>query len=186
MNISQIVVGLGNPGKEYELTRHNVGFMLVDLLAAEYGAQWHSKPNWSLEIAEVPISSGSSRGKLLLLKPQTYMNDSGRAVRQVFDFYRFSDLNRLWVAHDDLDIEVGKTKVQLGTGPKVHNGLSSIYQHLGSEDFWHVRVGVDGRGGDRALSGREYVLQPFTPDERAVLQPSLSSLLADLKLRLEA
>lgn len=182
MNVRNIIVGLGNPGNEYAQTRHNVGFMVVDEMCRQITGKWQNKSSWSLDLAEW-VSDGQ---KTLFIKPLTYMNDSGRALRQVVDFYRFDEFDRIWVIHDDLDIPLGSTKVQLGTGPKIHNGLSSIYDHLSSKDFWHVRIGVDGRGGDRSLAGRDYVLLPFTPTERAVVTSMISETAKDLFNRVTA
>jgi PTH1 family peptidyl-tRNA hydrolase len=161
----KFIVGLGNPGKEYAKTRHNVGFMVADALVQhpqpEGTASFRSVPKLHLELAK--FSSD-----ILIAKPQTYMNDSGRAVRALLDFYKvpaseWSD--SLYVIHDDLDIQLGECKMQLGKGPKVHNGLLSIYSALGTQNFWHVRVGVDNRQGQRFQAGREYVLEGFTKEE---------------------
>lgn len=153
----KVIVGLGNIGKDYEKTRHNVGFMAVDFLAKELGLNFNNAAKNFAQMAK--------NQDFILVKPQTYMNESGKAVRSVCDYFNLDPAKDLIVIHDDLDIEVGQTKTQFGTGPKVHNGLSSIYQHLGNKDFTHVRIGVDGRAGDRSIPGSNYVLAGFSRDE---------------------
>jgi PTH1 family peptidyl-tRNA hydrolase len=141
-----IVIGLGNPGSEYVGTRHNIGFEIVDGIAEELGVAFSSSKKTFSEIAKV----GNS---LLLVKPQTFMNHSGQAVRAVLDYYNVlasdGDYSNVYVVHDDLDLALGTIKLQFGTGPKSHNGLLSMYEHLGTKQFWHARVGVDNRGESR-------------------------------------
>jgi PTH1 family peptidyl-tRNA hydrolase len=115
------------------------------------------------------------------------MNNSGQAVRALLDFFSISpdqfsaqSADQLYVIHDDLDIELGQFKLQLGTGPKVHNGLDSIYTHLGTKNFWHVRVGVDARQGDRSMPGKNYLLQPFTADQQLVVAETIDQVAAEL------
>jgi len=125
----KIVVGLGNPGVEHENNRHNVGFVVVDRLAA--GAGWESKFDSLIH----------KSGDVVLVKPLTFMNRSGEAVAQIMNFYKMNS-DDLAVVHDDLDIRLGEFKMQKGVGPKVHNGLTSVEVQLSTKDFWRVRVGV--------------------------------------------
>jgi PTH1 family peptidyl-tRNA hydrolase len=173
-------IGLGNPGDQYQKTRHNIGFFGVDMLA-----QVLTEKTGAIHMKESAKLSGEvgRLGNVVLLKPSTYMNDSGRAVQAVMRFYQKDaatqpnvKLENVFVIHDDLDIEVGKYKIQLGTGPKVHNGLSSIYQHLHTENFWHVRIGVDGRKGLRTVSPSDYVLSGFSPTEKVLIQNVLKEV----------
>lgn len=177
----KIIVGLGNPGDQYRFTRHNVGFMVVEALAQKLGATFNFDKKYQAEVARV----GSD---VWLVKPQTFMNASGQAVRSLVHFYKLDQTpeytHELWVIHDDLDLELGRYKVQLGTGPKIHNGLLSLYQELGTPDFWHVRVGVDGRAGDRRLSGQDYVLQPFMGEEKSRLDQVVSEVVNRLQTEL--
>lgn len=163
-----VIVGLGNPGGKYEKTRHNVGWMVLEALANRVSAPpFKENKKFQAELSRV--------GELLLVKPQTFMNESGQAVRSVLSFYAeltedpVAATRSLFVIHDDLDLETGTFKLHFGKGPKIHNGLLSLYQQLGTDQFWHVRVGVDSRQGDRSSSGREYVLRPFSPNEKVVL-----------------
>lgn len=173
----KVIVGLGNPGKEYQSTRHNLGFMVLDQLAVKLGVQFSAAPKLQAEIAKL----GS---EILLCKPQTFMNNSGQAVRALLDYYKLFNsekLGNLSVVHDDLDLAFGTYKLQLGTGPKAHNGLLSLYDHLGTKDFWHVRGGVDNRGDLRAhITPSEYVLQPFTTEEQSMLTEEITAIVSEL------
>jgi len=177
----KLFVGLGNPGIDYQKTRHNVGFMVVDLLQQKW-----KFPDFSFH--KKFQADWSKSDKQVLLKPQTYMNNSGQAVRALLDFFSVSPAvlaeqseDQLFVIHDDLDLKLGSFKIQFGKGPKVHNGLESLYQHLGTKDFWHVRVGVDDRQGDRSMPGRNYVLQPFTEDQRVVITKVIDQIATELQ-----
>lgn len=163
-----IFVGLGNPGSRYELTRHNAGFMVLDNLSKvlECPEFTHNKKVFS-DTCKVKDA--------IFVKPQTFMNDSGRAVQSILSFYKMDveakktgGYHNLFVVHDDLDIPLGTFKIQYGIGPKGHNGLLSLYQNLGTQNFWHIRVGVDTREGDRTLPPQTYVLEKFSPEEMEV------------------
>ena len=155
-----LVAGLGNPGREYERTRHNAGWMVLDELARRHGGSWRSKFSGSL--AEVRL--GGLR--LTLLKPETYMNDSGRSVGAAVRFFKVEP-ERVLVVHDDVDLEAGRLQARAGGGLAGHNGLRSLAQHLGSQDFLRLRIGVGrpGRGDPRPVA--DWVLSPFAPDEDA-------------------
>lgn len=180
------IVGLGNPGAEYAVTKHNVGFRVVDqlveLLAKEKmidSSVFAQTPKFFGETLKTPLA--------MFVKPNTYMNESGKAVRAVMQFFHElpdgneQELKQLFVVHDDLDIELGKYKIQFGTGPKIHNGLRSLYQHLHTEQFWHVRVGIDGRQGDRSMPGSAYVLAPFSKGESEVLENTIREVAKKLQ-----
>jgi PTH1 family peptidyl-tRNA hydrolase len=151
-----LVAGLGNPGREYAATRHNVGWMVVDELASRRAGSWRSK--FSARLAEVRLDGL----KLGLLKPETYMNDSGRSIGAAVRFFKV-DPGALLVVHDDVDLEEGRLQARLGGGLAGHNGLRSIAQALSSQDFLRLRIGVGRPGcGDRR-SVADYVLAPFDP-----------------------
>jgi peptidyl-tRNA hydrolase, PTH1 family len=155
-----LVVGLGNPGREHERDRHNAGFMVVEELARRHGGAFKGK--FSGHIADVRVDGH----RLALLKPDTYMNDSGRSVQPAAAFYK-SPLEALLVVHDEVDLDVGRLQVRLGGGLAGHNGLRSIAGRLGSPEFLRLRIGVGrpGRGDPRDVA--DYVLAPFEPDEDA-------------------
>ena len=140
----RLIVGLGNPGREYETTRHNVGFRWVDELARLQNLNFKS---------EARFHGLAARGQLhghevLLLKPQTFMNASGRAVGAMAQFYRIAPA-KILVVHDELDLPPGVARLKTGGGHGGHNGLKDIIAHLGSKDFWRLRLGI-GHPGDRA------------------------------------
>jgi len=155
-----LVVGLGNPGRRYERDRHNAGFMVVDELARRHGGSFKGK--FSGHLAELRIGDR----RLALLKPDTYMNESGRSVQPATAFYK-TPLESLLVVHDEVDLDVGRLQARLGGGLAGHNGLRSIAGRLGSPEFLRLRVGVGrpGRGDPRDVA--DFVLAPFAPEEDA-------------------
>ena len=173
----KIIVGLGNPGKEYQATRHNLGFMVLDKLASEARVSFSGFPKAQAEVCKLNTST-------LLCKPQTFMNNSGLSVRALLEYYHLFNAEKmedLYVVHDDLDLQLGTYKLQMGTGPKAHNGLLSLYEHLGTKEFWHVRGGVDNRGELRSqLIPSEYVLQPFTKDEQPLIADEITAIVREL------
>src|SRR5438093_1188808 len=152
-----LVAGLGNPGREYERTRHNVGWMVVDELARRTDASFRSK--FSGKLAEARL--GELR--LALLKPETYMNESGRSVGAAARYFKVP-AESLLVVHDDVDLEPGRLQARTGGGLAGHNGLRSIAQALGTQDFLRLRIGVGrpGRGDPRPVA--DHVLSEFEPE----------------------
>jgi PTH1 family peptidyl-tRNA hydrolase len=151
-----LVVGLGNPGREYATTRHNVGFMVADELARRHGGSWRSK--FSGEIADLRLDGA----RLALLKPQTYMNESGRSASAAAKFYKVEPEDLLAV-HDEVDLELGRMQARLGGGLAGHNGLRSLASGLRTPEFLRLRIGVGRpeRGDPRPVS--DWVLSPFAP-----------------------
>jgi PTH1 family peptidyl-tRNA hydrolase len=152
-----LVAGLGNPGREYERTRHNVGWMVVDELALRRVGSFRSK--FAGQLAEVR----DDERRLALLKPETYMNVSGRSVGAAARFFKVEP-GSLLVVHDDVDLEPGRLQARQGGGLAGHNGLRSIAEVLGTQDFLRLRIGVGrpGRGDRRPVA--DYVLSPFEPE----------------------
>jgi PTH1 family peptidyl-tRNA hydrolase len=159
----KLIVGLGNPGEKYRITRHNVGFMFVDFLGKDKG-NFSSKNQFKAEILEI----GQGDSKLILAKPQTFMNNSGDAVSRIMQFYKIKKED-VTVAHDDLDILFGEFKINFAKGPKIHNGIISIEEHIHTSEFTRVRIGVDARISENRIPGQEYVLSSFTPEEQKKL-----------------
>ena len=153
-----LVAGLGNPGRQYERTRHNLGWLVVDELARRQGASWRSKFSGSL--AETRLDSL----RLALLKPETYMNESGRSVAAAVRFFKVEP-GSLLIVHDDVDLESGRLQARRGGGLAGHNGLRSLAQTLGTQDFLRLRIGVGrpGRGDPRSVS--DWVLSRFEPED---------------------
>jgi PTH1 family peptidyl-tRNA hydrolase len=157
----KIIVGLGNPGKKYERTRHNAGFMAVDELARSLHVDVNQE-KYSSFVARARIDPEST----VLAKPQTYMNDSGRAVGAILkDTY--ASVSDLIVLHDELDLPLGSVRIKIGGGHGGHNGLRSIVELVGSSDFIRVRLGI-GRPAP-GMDAADYVLSPFLAEERQLL-----------------
>lgn len=157
-SLDLLVVGLGNPGREYARNRHNVGHMVVDELARRHDGSWKSK--FSGQLAEIRLDGH----KLALLKPETYMNESGQSVGAAVRFFKL-DPDAVLVVHDEGDLDRGRMQLRLGGGLGGHNGLKSIASHLKTNDFLRLRVGVGrpGRGDPRPLA--DYVLADFEPHD---------------------
>ena len=153
-----LVAGLGNPGPRYERTRHNAGWLVLDELARRHEGSWRSK--FSGALAETRL--GDLR--LGLLKPETYMNESGRSVAAATRFFKVEP-ESLLVVHDDVDLEPGRLQARRGGGLAGHNGLRSLARDLGTQEFVRLRIGVGrpGRGDPRSVS--DWVLSPFAPEE---------------------
>jgi PTH1 family peptidyl-tRNA hydrolase len=157
-SLDLLVVGLGNPGREHERDRHNVGWMVVDELGRRLDGRWRAK--FSGQLAEVRLDGL----RLALLEPETFMNDSGRSVAAASRFFKVEPESML-VVHDDVDLEAGRLQARAGGGLAGHNGLRSLAQSLGTQDFLRLRIGVGrpGRGDPRSVA--DYVLSPFELEE---------------------
>ncbi len=163
-----LLVGLGNPGKEYTNTRHNVGFLALDLIADSLGVTFSSNNKFKSEIATAEIAGS----KVILAKPVTFMNLSGSAVQLICHYYKIS-IDNLIVVHDDIDLTLGDVRMKKGGSSAGHNGLKSIDSHLGVA-YHRVRIGV-GRPEVREEVA-DYVLQNFSKDERVVIDEILHDL----------
>jgi len=155
-----LIIGLGNPGEKYKSNRHNVGYLVVDILRSLVKSK-----------------------ELIVKKTGSFMNNSGSFVKHFISLYPNIPISSLYVIHDDLDIKLGEFKIQFGKGPKDHNGLKSVDNELKTDQYWHVRVGVENRHSEitesisrgpvsRAkhwLSGGDYVLSDFTEEEKVIL-----------------
>ena len=159
-SLDLLVAGLGNPGREYAANRHNVGWLVADELARRHGGSFRSK--FSGLLAETRIDGH----RVGLLKPETYMNESGRSVGAAARFFKVEP-SGLLVVHDDVDLDHGRLQARLGGGLAGHHGLRSLAQHLGSQDFMRLRIGVGrpGRGDPRPVS--DWVLSDFDPADDA-------------------
>lgn len=152
-----LIVGLGNPGKQYELTRHNVGFQVLDLLASD---AWENKYD----------SEFIKTDEVILAKPQLFMNNSGKAVAQILKYYPAATLI---VIHDELDFPLGSLKVMKNINSAGHNGVQSIIDELGTKDFIRLRIGIANPETKKDLPGDAYVLQKFTEEEEQIIKEVL-------------
>ena len=174
-----IIAGLGNHGSKYVGTRHNVGFMFVDYLAESYGLEF-SPVKWQA----LAVRHGLWGKRVWLIKPQTYMNRSGISVAGVADYYNVEKHNIL-VVHDDLDMTVGRIKLVEGGGTGGHNGIKSIVQHLGTPDFFRLKIGIGRPGNSDAhpdMPVDKFVLSPFSKDEEKSIEDRLRDLEAGIRL----
>jgi PTH1 family peptidyl-tRNA hydrolase len=163
----KLFVGLGNPGGQYAFNRHNVGFMAVDAIAAA-----HDFPAWRKRFSGLVAEGRLGGEQVLLLKPQTFMNESGRAVGEAVRFYKL-DLGDVVVFHDELDLAPGKVRVKTGGGVAGHNGLKSLTAHIGN-DYVRVRIGIGHPGSKDLVTG--YVLRDFAKAEHGWLEPLLGAI----------
>jgi PTH1 family peptidyl-tRNA hydrolase len=166
-----LVVGLGNPGPQYAKTRHNLGFMVADLLAARIGAPFKVHKRSGAEV----VTGRLGQRPVVLAKPRCYMNESGRQVGPLAKFYSIAPADVI-VIHDELDIDFGRVRLKLGGGEGGHNGLRSVANALGTKDFQRVRIGIGRPPGRKDPAA--FVLEQFSAAERAEV-PTLCELAAD-------
>lgn len=181
-----IIVGLGNPGTSYERNRHNAGCMFVDFLAQAMQQDfWTLKKKWatnkSLHCSFCELDA--RKKKAIICKPNTYMNRSGLSVRTITEYYKAHIPSELIVAHDDLDIPLGKFRIVHGYGPKSHNGIEHIESTLKTKDFLRIRIGIDNRIPEHRIDGITYVLQNFIDEEQKKLHIVFSDIYSALKLQ---
>ena len=173
----RVIVGLGNPGPEHLVTRHNAGFWFVDLLARRHGGEFRDYRKYSGETARITLSER----EIILLKPTTYMNRSGLSVRQLSDFYKIAP-EEILVAHDELDLPVGSVRLKQGGGHGGHNGLRDTIAHIG-ETFWRLRLGI-GHPGNKA-DVIDYVLTRAPRAEEDTILETVSTAADVMPLMLE-
>jgi len=182
-NPIDLVVGLGNPGPEHQITRHNAGFWFVDLLAREHGGHFSSDRKLQSESAEIRISGQRIR----LLKPMTFMNLSGQAVSAAVNYYKIP-LEHLLVAYDELDLPPGRAQLRFGGGAAGHNGIGNVIEHLGPA-FWRLRFGVGHPRDNERAAGRQevvnHVLKRANADEEQQILDSIREAAAIIPVMLE-
>lgn len=152
-----LIIGLGNPGKKYKYTRHNVGFQVIDKLAKIKRKGW------------------------ILAKPQTFMNQSGKAVKALIKFNKTKPEN-LWIIHDDIDLPLGKIRISKGRGSAGHKGVQSIINELGTKDFWRLRIGVSPKSG-KPQNVEKFVLQNFTKSEEKIIKEVIKETIQEIEKR---
>lgn len=175
LNHMYLIVGLGNPGKQYEQTRHNAGFMALDKLATQ-----HSFPDFTLSKKHSAlVSEGTiNQAEVVLAKPQTFMNNSGKAVAALvrlsfrLSFRKLSLTKELIVVHDDIDIPLGEVKISKGRGSAGHKGVESIIQALGTKNFTRVRIGIQPQRG-KPKNVESFVLKKFAPNEKLLIKKAI-------------
>lgn len=171
-----LIAGLGNPGREYAGTRHNLGFTVVEALAAAEGLRWKSESRFEASTARWDVRPGLTR---LLVKPATFMNDSGRALRGLLDFHQAA-VSDLIVAYDDLTIDAGCVKVSVRGSAGGHNGVASLLGHLGG-GFVRYRLGINGPR-PAGMDLKDFVLGKFSPEQTKLIDQKLTSFVDGLRL----
>lgn len=171
-----LIVGLGNPGKEYINTRHNVGFMVVDKFCP---GCWKYSKKFKAEICHTSVEGQT----IYLVKPQTFMNRSGESIRELIAFLDVP-LDRLWVVHDDLDLEIGTIRVRKGGSSGGHNGVQSLINDLGSQEFPRFRLGIKTQRAE-SVPAERFVLEKFGVDEQAVLEEAIEKTASEIKKALK-
>jgi PTH1 family peptidyl-tRNA hydrolase len=159
----KLIIGLGNPGAEYDGTRHNVGFAVIDKIAREKNLT----PKKSAKLMSEIFEFKKGKEKIILAKPQTFMNESGKAVRALLDFYKIST-TQLIVVHDDKDFLIGEACSQTNRGDAGHNGVKSIMEHVGTKDFTRIRVGT-APVEKKITNTSDFVLEKFTKEEKKII-----------------
>ena len=168
MESLHLIVGLGNPGAEYAKTRHNVGFLLVEKLAVRWKADWSNERKFRASIARAERNGR----RVLLCRPQTFMNLSGETVRALVDFYQLPrPLSGLLVTMDDADLPLGEIRLRAEGGSGGHHGLESIEQHLATREFARLRIGIGRKDGEREIT--DHVLGKFDPGEVELMEKAL-------------
>lgn len=172
-----LLVGLGNPGDRYSQNRHNVGFMVLDEIAHDYVCS-------SFKVKHQALVSEGKIGdhKVLLMKPQTFMNESGRAIKEAVNFFKIAP-DRIVVFHDELDLNPAKIRVKFDGGLAGHNGLKSTKAHLGTAAFWRVRLGIGHPGDKNRVSG--YVLRNFNKEEWPDIEDMVRAVSRHIELLLD-
>lgn len=173
-----IIVGLGNPGKEYENTRHNIGFRVVDAVADRYNISVTEKKHRAL------LGKGVIEGqKVVLVKPQTYMNLSGESVRAVIDYYKVEETDELIVIYDDISLDVGKLRIRKKGSAGGHNGIKSIIAHLGHDTFQRIKMGVGDKPKGYDLA--DYVLGHFSAEDNRIMKESIDRAIEAAKVMMQ-
>ena len=172
----KLIVGLGNPGKEYEKTRHNVGFMVMDCLADDFYVSINTK-KFKGEYVKLKYQGED----IILLKPMTYMNNSGEAVSQVMNFFKI-DVDDLLVIYDDMDMPTGKLRLRQSGSAGGHNGVKSIIAHVGTQNFKRIRVGIDKHPQIPVV---DYVLGRFTKEQQSLIEDGIQKAAQAVQMMLD-
>jgi len=172
-----LIVGLGNPEKKYDGTRHNVGFAALDHFANEIKTEFKMSEKFNAKLAEATVTFPGEKKhcRVLLVKPHTYMNLSGDSVSKIVNFYKIRTEDQLWVIHDDLDIEIGTLRIRLNGSSAGQKGIGSIIERLGTDTFVRFRVGIKPEGGQNKPA-EQFVLEKFRPEEKKIITTEIKQL----------
>src|SRR5260221_371671 len=187
----KLIIGLGNPGKEYQKTRHNIGFMAVEQFLKAYEPEketvWTDSKKFKSDIADIEWDDDHGHvEKVILVKPKTFMNNSGMAVALLAKFYKVKSED-IWIVHDEVDFPAGTMRIRLGGASAGHRGVMSIIEALGTDVFWRFRLGI-GRPGEEREKGRgvsEYVLEGFDHGDKRRIREMLKHTVKALEMGLQ-
>ena len=171
----KLIVGLGNPGREYVGTRHNLGFSVLDAIAAKYQEKFVVNKKFNAEICEFFIAGE----KVILAKPQTFMNKSGESIRELVAYYNISN-DRVWVIYDDIDLEIGSVRIRKNGGSAGHKGIQSVIDCIGTDNFVRFRLGIKSEHCDY-LSTEEVVLQRFCKEEEVDINKATDKAISEIE-----
>lgn len=174
----KLIVGLGNPGKKYEQTWHNLGFWVIDNYLKEYQDQTKAKKKFDAEIFEI----NEIGGKIILAKPQTFMNKSGLAVKQIASFYKI-DTGDIWLIHDDIDLPLGKIRISHNASAAGHRGVQSVIDELGRQDFARFRLGIQP-DPPIDVNTEDYVLRPIDQTGKIKTEEMIEEVLSAMEVAL--
>ena len=166
----KFIIAQGNPGAQYDRTRHNIGFMTLDAIADAHNATWHTEAKFKAAIATVTIA----REKVLCVKPLSFYNETGQVARALIDFYKLSPKTDLLVVHDDLALPFGTVRVREKGSDAGNNGIKSLNSHLGP-DYWRIRIGIWNELRDR-MGDADFVLSAFSAKEREAIPPLIATV----------
>ena len=165
----KLIIGLGNPGQKYEKTRHNLGFRALEKLKESLGFEdWNPAKKFKSLISEGHFNEQ----KIILAKPQTFMNNSGQAVKPLIENFKL-EIENLLIIHDDIDLPLGEIRIQKGRGSAGHKGVQSIIEMLGAKDFTRIRIGIRPKNEKRKLDTEKFVLEKFTDEEEEIIEKTI-------------
>ena len=165
----KLIIGLGNPGNKYKKTRHNIGFMVIDEITTNFQFPiFNFKSIFNAEISKKILKDE----KIILVKPQTFMNNSGRAVKAIIDYYKITTEDII-VIHDDIDLNLGEIKIQQNRSSAGHNGVQSIIDSIGTKDFTRIRIGIKPINQEISIDTEKFVLQKFIKEEKEIIQETI-------------
>ena len=173
-----LIVGLGNPGKKYENTRHNIGFLVLDALAKQFGVSFEKKADLEAELARFP-TEGPTDNAIFFLKPETFMNLSGKSI-QAFLRYKEIPPQNIVVVYDDADLPFGTLRFRASGSSGGHNGMKSLIEHIGTDEIPRLKIGI-GRAENELVPLDEWVLQPWKPEEKEQLPTLISNAVEHIK-----
>jgi peptidyl-tRNA hydrolase, PTH1 family len=169
-----LIAGLGNSGKHYEKTRHNFGFMVLDALAKEIKTEFKDSPKFHADTAEATLTYPGQKKhvKVLLAKPQTFMNNSGQSIEEIVNFYKLRTEDQIWIIHDDLDVDLGTIRIRVNGSSAGQKGIQSIINHLGTDEFPRLRMGIRPVDG-QDKPAEDFVLEKFRSEEWPVIEEEI-------------